>query len=62
MGAPGHDDPHVHLIVRYDGGRQREELQRELEPAARGAYREIRERQREFARDRERNQDRDREP
>lgn len=64
--AWGHRDtgnPHLHLVIRYEGGRQREELQREIEPAARDAYREIREQQREYMREqeRERNQGRDRE-
>jgi hypothetical protein len=45
------DEPPAHLILRYDGDRQQEQLQREIEAAARGCYREIREQQREYAKE-----------
>jgi hypothetical protein len=48
------DNPHAHLVIRYDGGRQREQLHREIEPAAGDAYRQVRELQREYAREQER--------
>ena len=50
------DHPHAHLVVRADGLTEREikHLARDIEHAAADAYSLIRERQREFARERER--------
>jgi hypothetical protein len=48
--------------VRYDGKRERRQLTRAIEPAAGRTYREIKEQQREYARERERQRGYEREP
>jgi hypothetical protein len=60
------DHPHAHLIIRGDGLSERElrDLERDIEAAATAAYADIRQQQREYAREREqvRAQGRDLEP
>jgi hypothetical protein len=48
------DHPHVHLVIKASDERDKRELWRELQDATHDAYRDIREQQRECARERDR--------